>query len=380
MQLQRTLYASEQTTVNSDGASPLLLKLKSSNVSDEKIVDLLKTIRDEHLFTGDALISFDRLAKKLISVYSPNDQSGDAVLKLLSRLILKCVRPALLNEKKEERALQLFELDEQIQEIMQEYLAKDENVEKYIETARKYLKNKKIIPLKQKSDNHAHSEKLASLIFQMENSKTLSPDEELHLSKWKAEIPLEIFDQLDTNEQKQQGSILLCLLLMDVIEPALRKSTQGKSRLLLTNFENELKTLITAKLPTGITFENFLKLCKGFAVEKKAFAEKVQLIEKLFNDAVKILYDNANATDAKLIEYFNNVKAELLKLTTKRVLTANQANDTIAFLTSKVDLLIQALIKDTNELDVLADHLENYQNTFHQMVQDCQALFKGFKI
>ncbi len=369
-----------QTTVNFETETPLLLKLKSSPSSTDKIVSLMKTIADQNLFTGDdALVCFKRLEKKLFFVLE-NDQSPDKALKLLSRIILKCVRPALLKEMDDERALQLFEIDEEIQKIMQDTLPKNVTAENYLEAIREKIKNKKIAPLQNKSDNRKLSEKVASLILQLEKSETLSSEELQNLVKWKKEIPCQVFDQLESNEQKQQGSILLCLLLMDVLEPALCKSTEGHLRQVMINFQKELKTLISSTLIVGTTIDDFLNLCKGFVLEKKAFAEKVELIEQIFNQALKSLYENANATDNKILENFYTIKAKLLMLTNERVMTANKANDTLTILTGKVDFLIEVLIKDSNDLSLLADNLGNYQITFHKMVQDCQALFKDFKV
>jgi|GEM_PF-3609129 len=363
----------EQITIDNQPKtySPGVLKLKGTKPSDSKIKELVVNLQKSEIFEKSTLNKW--FENTSLEVFC-EDGFKDEALNALTDLILNVVRPQFLKEATDDVYMELFEIDEQIKSLLETYL-KGTDAEIYLEKQKSNVEVKKNVTLEK-----PNSVKVALLIESMEKSKLFSDSQLEQLAQWKLEIPYRFFDNLKTEDLKKLGSIALSLALIEFIQPALiAKPSQAQKQELLA-MDKQVKALISTILPQGELLEPFIADCKSFANEKKLFNQKLEVIETIFKEAIKLLLADANAMDLKILEHFKMIQEKLLQLTEERLLKANEANNKMALLTKKVDTLINDLINESNNLIQIADNLKIYEINFHSMVEDCKSMLKDFKI
>jgi len=225
---------------------------------------------------------------------------------------------------------------------------------------------------------HSLKERGCQLAQELKGSKLLSLDEISKVQQWESE-----FRQMDVNniEISEDVSIQLVFLLVDVIYPAIANTSLAKAnQIQLLEFENKLKEMLITALPKNTGVDQFISECAAFDNEEVVFREKLAIIEACYEQQMQQLYGSANEINQDLIQRFEAIKHCLRELNANRQLMADQMHVTLGTLTQKVALFAAKLTANATQIQSMGQRLQAEKNTFQQILQECQVVFKKKKI
>lgn len=378
--MTETITLDAHPWVNTSG----FLKLKIKNSTESKIAKLLTTLQEMGIFNQFEKMNLENWSANFPIKIFEKEPLSEAALQALCYLISEVMEPILLRVKVVEASVKLFDVYAEIKSMMKSHLPKGMDSETYLKNYEnkliiEQLENQKIDFSEKPIDKRSPRQRVLDLIQNMQQSNSFSPEEKEVINASYEEIP-ELFFDSTNDASKEMASLGISLLLCDIVEPVLYKTSDEDAKKELMGFEQELNEILILSLPLNETIDEFTKTYRHFSIEERLIHEKLQLIDTVFNDAMDKLYADANEADLKIIAGSDRNGQKLLSLIEERKLTANNANSKLEALTNKINLLIHTLKKETTHLELVSDGLQDTYARNRQLIQNCQSTFKDFKI
>src|SRR3984957_19829652 len=99
------------------------------------------------------------------------------------------------------------------------------------------------------------------------------------LSKEVSEQMPEYFQDLSTEEIKEEASLALCFLLCDCVHPAFLSVFSREEQDKLLDLEKTLRELLALTIPKGKIIKEWIEEYESFGDEQVVFKEKIEKIE-----------------------------------------------------------------------------------------------------
>lgn len=378
--MAETITLDTHQSVNATG----LLKLKIKNPTESKIAKWLNTLQETGFFN-----ELEKMNLKNWSINFPievfeKESMNDTALQALCYLISEVMNPILLRVGVVKDSTKLFDVYEEIKSMMERHLPKGIDVETYLQNYEdnlyvEQLEKQKIDLSEKPIEKLGLKERVLDLIQSMQQSNSFSSEDKEIINVSYEEIPGLFFD-LANDANREMASLAICLILCDVVEPVLYKTSDEDARKELIGFELELNEILNLSLTLNQTVDECTKTYRHFSVEARLIREKLQLIETVFNDAMDKLYEDANAADLKIIASDDLDNKKLLSLIKERTLTLDNVNSQFETLTNKINISMDVLQQDATHLELISDKLQGVYACNHELIQNCQSTFKDFKV
>lgn len=181
---------------------------------------------------------------------------------------------------------------------------------------------------------------------------------------------------LNTEEDKEDASLVLCFLLCDVIRATLLKEENSSNQETLFKFEDELKAILTSTLPKGENIDNFIKEYEQFSQKQILFNEKLIMIETSFMEQIKQIYVSANEINQELMQKFTVLKERLLELNDQRQSMTKEICSLLDVITEKVDTVSKELTLHAAKAQTVGERMQNEQKVAQQLLNTCYAILK----
>lgn len=363
----QTTYTITQTIESPTPIRPATIRLKAGEAQETKVAELIKRLQQLKISATEEAVKLNHWFAKLPN----NGMSLDA----LAILVTEIVEPALLIEPKEKVLAELVDIDTQVKALMEQYLPKGIDAEKYLEEYQEkalQMRLKHTMTHKKSSPSVLkpalnYSEKLSQILINL--FPLLKGNLENQFETWLEEFTPYLM------AKNMQTFTALELLLWHIVNPAMSSAETEDHKNSLKAMHKEISGLMSDFIP-GKTIEEMNLRHQQFIKNYDLFKGKVERIEMLVNKAHELLYANANTTDTALLGDFNQSKKELLDLLSTRQKTATAINDRASTVTEKTLQSLQRFVSDLEQVKIIAGNLQSYNQHFHALVKDCQNALK----
>jgi hypothetical protein len=216
--------------------------------------------------------------------------------------------------------------------------------------------------------------KVEELLKKMKISPSFSSQELSFINQWETEL-LCHFDNVENEEKQDAGSLALCLLIHDVIHPALLRdeaSIVNQNELIV--FEETVRELLSRMIPNEKSVDQYIEEVEELDQERILLDEKLKIVEKCFESQVQELYSSANIVNNDLLLLFESLKIKLLHLSKSRGHIAEETHQRIDSLTKKIEKISGILTEHANDICQQSNKFKKEQSHFRQLLVDTHNL------
>lgn len=219
--------------------------------------------------------------------------------------------------------------------------------------------------------------KLNNLLLQLRNSGLFSGDELDQIATWELEFFRDYLTDLETEETQENVSMALCYLQENIIIAVLWKryhDAPPQQQDLLLDFADELKGILKLTVPGGIEVDDFISAYRAYDEEEQTFNFQIAVINSFFQAKQEELVNFARASDMKLIQQYNVLRARLNEVHGRKEAAGTKAIAVVGELTAKIDCLYNNVIQNEKSLAEIMKMQELHEAAFQNTLKNCQTI------
>lgn len=219
------------------------------------------------------------------------------------------------------------------------------------------------------------SEKTLHLLLER-MKKTLPLEQLAPVLKWEEQFFQRFHLQAESYEDRMKTIYVLCFLAYGLMEPTMLYTAKSKEEQgeWLQNLE-AVETIIQEMLPQDKEFEAVVKAFKEKQMQYPRFVFLSRMLIKL-DGLIDLLYEQANAINAKLVEDFEKIRQALLEVQKTKELSSEEVNQRFDSLTEQMLECIERLKNSFQQSQLLTKELLQQQQDRSQSLNQLENLLK----
>lgn len=306
--------------------------------------------------------------------------------------VIQAAIPAAIPDKKNLTILFLFE--DLVKDILKNFLAKEMDVESFIEFAEQqiddslfnqektvkvnaFLREQMELAVRAESILRLHltpEYKIVKLLEQMENSISFTGVES-RLKEWKVKL-LHLDFQTEEKRKKEDNGHLLCLFLFDLIRPALFAAERDEMKKALLGFEYQIRSILRLILPEDAIVARFIEQFEKYLDKEIVIREKFRLIQISFQKQHKDYIQSANAVNRSINKDCLILKGRLKEVKEMRKQMREDVYQQIDSLSERVVQLFEKSKETGEQICAIAEQMQSQKKEFEQLMHECDKILK----
>jgi hypothetical protein len=214
-------------------------------------------------------------------------------------------------------------------------------------------------------------EKIVQFLQLMNNSSLFSPSALALLQQWKSESLGSYFDDLGSDEAKEEASKVLSYLLIDIIRPAMLAEKNPDILEEICDIEEEFLDLLAQTLPSHVNAEAFIAQREINHQKIQLFLKKMTLEDACTQGMTEHLYDTGNAVNQKNLDNFTSLKGGLSTFHEKRNVQLKQVQKELEVADQKVQQTTKTLLGTLGTAKTTSQGMQQTLRSVKQAQQDC---------
>lgn len=215
------------------------------------------------------------------------------------------------------------------------------------------------------------AKRLSNLLAKMQASPAFSPEERARIAGWIREF---VSGFSYYSQGRNEGvSLALCYLLCRVIHPAINATKQNDPQEMeLAQFGARLKNLLATTVPEGETVDQFIIVYKEFLEQKQLMDQKLDIIVRVFQEAMNRLYATGKRLNNDLVERVQRLELKLDQANRDQREGMGEVHASLEGQANRVQLLFDEYDEIMKTLQIQEDKTKQLTASFISILEDCK--------